>query len=168
MKNIMLKNGAITFLVLFGFGMLTQLLSNGGTSMGIGVMGFLVNIVVLYVGIHMGHTQFKQSGDGNMDFVEGFKLGLGIVLIASILLALSNYIMMMLMPELLDQMKQMQLEQFQKGDYPDEVIDQTVEAMDKFFTPGWISIMSLMFYLFLGAIIAIVASSINKQEKYLV
>ncbi len=126
----------------------------------------LISYLFLLGGIIMAMREFKSMNNEFMTFGEG--LGLGTLtsavtgLIGSIFgVIYMNYVDTTIMQQISD----MQREQFEAKGMSSEQIDQALEMAAKFSSPGMLFVFGLLGYLFIGFILSLITSAILKKNK---
>lgn len=128
------------------------------------VVAFLLMVVVIVLGI----SGYKKENGGFLSLTESFKIGLGIALIAAIIAAVWQLLLMkVLEPDYLIKMGEMQREQMLQQ-FPEMTESQLEEAaaMNEKFSSPWIMMaISIIGNLFFGFLIALVAGLIMKNKN---
>ncbi|MCB0400120.1 MAG: DUF4199 domain-containing protein [Winogradskyella sp.] len=126
-------------------------------------LGIAITVTILV----MAFNQFKKSSGGYMSLGQSLKLGMGIILISSIITIIFGYILMnVIEPDMLSQMQEIQMEKMLE-DNPNmtqEQIDVAKEWSDKFSSPGVIAAMQLFIGLFFGFIITLIVGLVMKKS----
>lgn len=128
------------------------------------IIAFLVILAILVLGI----SGYKRDNAGYLSLTEAFKVGLGISMIAGIIGALWQLILMtFLEPDFMVQMLEMQREQILER-FPqmsESQIDEAMEMNKKFSSPWIMMAMAIVGNLFFGFLIALVAGLIMKNKN---
>jgi len=100
------------------------------------------------------YNQFKKQTGGFMSLGQALKLGMGVVLISTLIAVIFNYVLMnVIEPNMLEQMQDLQWEKVleQNPDMTQTQIDAAKEMSAKFSSPLIIGAMQLLkiYYLFL-------------------
>lgn len=128
------------------------------------VLGILIMVVFIVYGL----KAFKQDNGGFLSLGEAIKVGLAISVIAGILGALYNVLFVTVIePDFVTQMLEVTREQMieQNPSMTEEQLEMGLSMSEKFMSPGIMSAMAIIFTLFLGFIVSLIAGLIMKQNR---
>ena len=131
---------------------------------GFGVLA--VSALLSLAAIIIGLIQFKKANGGYMTFGQGFKIGIGICLIAGIIGIIFNQIMMNVIdPEMMTKAMEYQEGQLvERGLTPQQASDQ-MEMGKQFATPMWQITFGLIGSVLFGILLSIVPALVIKKAK---
>ncbi|SHH42743.1 DUF4199 domain-containing protein [Winogradskyella jejuensis] len=154
---------------------------SGLIGVAIGIIKYLMNwhleqhTIEIFLGIAITVTilvlafnQFKKSNGGFMSLGQALKLGMGIILISSIITIIFGYILMnVIEPDMVAQMQEVQMEKMieQNPNLTQEQIDMSKAWSDKFSSPAVIAAMQLFIGLFFGFIITLITGLVMKRNN---
>ena len=128
------------------------------------VISFLITVVVIVLGI----KAFKKANSSFLSLSQSLKIGLGIALIAGILGAIWQLLLVTVIePDFLTQMADMQRQTMTES-FPNMTESQLNDAMamnEKFSSPWIMMAMAIIGSLFFGFIISLVAGLIMKKKN---
>ena len=133
--------------------------------------GSLQNIVgfILTVGaIVFGQLAFKKANEGFISLGEGFKIGLGICMLGSIVgLTYGIFQMTVLDPETMTKVMEYSIDQAiqQNPELTDEMIEAIEGSIEFFTSPSMIAVFGLGSALFFGSIISLITGLALKKNK---
>lgn len=163
-KNVMLNYG-----VILGFALI--LISVIAYSLGMAyeqdwkmsVLSFLVTVAILVFGI----KKYKEMNGGYLTLGEGLKTGVGAALIGSILLVIYTLIFIYFIePDFFEKTMEIgRQKMLENPNLTEEQIDQALEMQKKFQGPGIISAFVIIWYLFIGFIISLIASLVMQKKE---
>jgi len=161
-KKIMLNYGLI-------FGFVSILISVTNYAVGniykphwsVQVISFLAAIAFIVMGL----KKVKESNGGNLTLGESLKTGLGIMLIGAIIGLIYTYIFMTFIePNYMNNMMELQQQKMQANpNMTDEQIEAGMKIAKKFSGFGVIAIAGILWSLFLGFVISLIAGLIMKK-----
>jgi len=131
-----------------------------------GVVSFIVMATIITLGI----KKFKESNGGFMTLGQGLKTGVGIALIGGIIGILYTLLFITVIePDSLEQgMEIARQKMMDNPNLSEEQIDAQMEMAEKFSGPGMIAAFGLIWSLFLGFVISLIAGAIlqKKENEY--
>lgn len=162
-KQIALTYGLILGFVSIAFAVVLYAMGkhlDGGSLNTIGSLVITIGIIVF------GLRTFKIGNGGFLSLSEALKTGLAIVLIGTIISLLYTYVFMTYIePDFMSQM--MELQQQKALEANPNLTDEQLEAMEtmtkKFSSPMIIMAVGLVWSLFIGFIISLIAGLIMKK-----
>lgn len=114
----------------------------------------------------MAMKEYKDAQQGFMSYGQGVTIGFTLMAISGILGALFQSIYTQFIDTTIpDQIKDMQIEAFEKQGMSDEMIEKSLESMASFSSPGVTFLMTIVGSLFIGLLIALVVSALMKKTK---
>lgn len=157
--NYGLLLGAVS--VIFAFMLYTLDMHYQG---GFGVMA--VSALLSLAAIIIGLIQFKKANGGYMSFGQGFKIGIGICLIAGIIGIIFNQIMQNVIdPDMMAKAMEYQEGQLiERGLTPQQASDQ-MEMGKQFAEPMWQITFGLIGSVLFGVLLSIVPALVIKKAK---
>ncbi|WP_197076934.1 DUF4199 domain-containing protein [Hymenobacter terrenus] len=152
-----LLTGLISILVSFGL---------YATSMDQSPLRF-VGSLVLVGGIVLAMRYFKESNQGFMSFGEGVGIGAIISAVVGALSAIFSYVYMNFIdPDVVVRlMDKARADMEAKGGLSDEQIDQSMAMAGKFIDGPFMMVIVVLLTLFMGVVLALVASAFLKHSK---
>lgn len=164
-KKLAINNGLLLGLlsVVMGviFYVMNMHLEQGPIQMIIGV--------ALTVGILIyAFNQYKKASNGFMSVGQGLKLGMGVILISTIIGVIWNYVLMnVIEPTMLEQAQALQMEKMLETNpnMPQSQIDAAQEMSAKFSTPGIIAAFQLAIGLIFGFILTLITALVMKRNN---
>jgi zinc transporter ZupT len=159
--RIALKWGLISAIAVIIFSTviwITEFWRNGWASN----LTFLLLIPVLV----MAYKEFKEANNGFMSFGEG--LGLGVLLsgVSAIISGIFSYIYMNFIDNtFMSKMIDFQREQMTEKGLTDEQIDQSMQMIQKFTSPGLAFIFGIIGWLVVGFIFSLIVTAIMRKSK---
>jgi FtsH-binding integral membrane protein len=123
--------------------------------------------VALFLGLIIyGTKKFKEANEGFMSWGEGVKVGVGIAIVAGLIVVIYNYIFMnFIEPDLMSQMTEVQNQKFLDEGMTEEQIEAANEIGKSFQTPGIMAAMGIISYAIGGFIVAAITSAIMKKSE---
>lgn len=125
----------------------------------------IIGFVVLVSGIVIGIYQFKKNNNGFLSIAQALKVGIGAALIAGVISVLFQLLLVYVIdPSILEQTEQISRKAMEDaGKYTTEQIEKGIEMQRKFY---WVSYpIIIIFNLFLGLIISVIAGAIMKKSE---
>jgi len=127
----------------------------------------LISFIVMATIITLGIKKYKEFNGGFMTLGQGLKTGIGIALIGGVIGIIYTLIFVTVIePDSLAQ--GMELARQKLLDNPnisEEQIDAQMEMAKKFSTPGMIAAFGLLWTLFLGFVISLIAGAIMQKKE---
>jgi len=128
------------------------------------VLSTAITIGVIVYGL----KAYKQENEGFLSVAESLKIGLAISLIAGIIATIYGYIFMTVIePDFANQMLEAAREQMitQNPDMGQEQIDLAMGITEKMMEPWIMTAMGMIFTLFFGFIVSLIAGLVMKQNR---
>ncbi len=125
--------------------------------------GILISLILLI----LGTRSFRDAvRDGVLPFGPAFSFGLVAMIISSVIGIIYAYLLWTVIdPDILDRMREIQMEKIMDRGVPEEAIDQVMKTTAKFMKPGIMAIMGFISSVFFGAILAIIVAAIFKRDE---
>ena len=164
-KGIILNNGlyyglvlVITSLIIYALGM--HLDPTGGyINLGILAIALIAFPII-------GMSAFKKNNGGFMSWGEGVKIGVGIVIIGSLISILYQYAFTTFIePDFFTQVEEVTRKGLVDGGLTEEQIDAQIEMTSKFQGTLIGNALGLLFMAFLSFVISAIASAVKKQSE---
>jgi hypothetical protein len=164
-KGIILNNGLyyglvliITSLILYALGM--HLDPTGGY-INLGILA--ISLIAFPI---IGMSAFKKSNDGFMSWGEGVKIGVGIVIIGSLMSILYQYAFTTFIePDFFAQVEEVTRKGLVDAGLTEEQIDTQIEMSSKFQGTLIGNALGLLFMAFLGFVVSAIASAVKKESE---
>ena len=127
------------------------------------VVGILITTVLIILGI----KKYKESNGGFLTLGQGLKTGVGIALISTVIYILYTLLFMnVIAPEAMEQGLELARQKLMENpNMSEEQIEQAVEMQKKFSSPGILAAVMLIFSLFLGFVISLIASAVMQKKE---
>jgi len=128
-----------------------------------GILSFIIMIVLVVLGI----KKYKEANGGFLTLGQGLKTGIAISLIGAVIGILYAIIFLTFIePEFMATKFEMARQKMMENpNMTEEVIDQSIEMQKKFSSPGMIAAFGLLWNLFLGFVISLIASAIMQKKE---
>jgi len=125
-----------------------------------------IPFIFLLFGIVMSLREFKLMNTNFINFSEGLGLGTLMSAVCAIIASIFNYIYITFIDTtILQQMRELQIEQLEQQGLSSEQIEQAMEMASRFATPGLTLLFSMIVYVICGLIFSLVISAIIKNSK---
>lgn len=128
----------------------------------------LLGILIMVLFIVYGLKAFKQENEGFLSLGEALKTGLAISVVAGIISAVYSYLFVTVIePEFVNQMLDMTRDQMleQNPNMTEEQTEMALNMTEKFMSPAIMTAMAIIFTLFIGFIVSLIAGLVMKQPK---
>lgn len=120
----------------------------------------------LLFGIVISLREFKLINNNFISFSEGLGLGVLMSAVCAIIASMFNYVYITFIDTtILQQMREFQIEQLEQQGLSSEQIDQAMEIISSYATPGLTFLFSMIVYVICGFIFSLVVSAIIKNTK---
>jgi hypothetical protein len=120
----------------------------------------------LLFGIVMSLREFKVMNDNIISFSEGLGLGTLMSAVCALIASMFNYVYITFIDTtILQQMRELQIEQLEQQGLSSEQIDQAMEIASRFATPGLTFLFSIIVYVVCGFVFSLIISAIIKTSK---
>ncbi|MFN3488399.1 MAG: DUF4199 domain-containing protein [Emticicia sp.] len=125
-----------------------------------------IPFILLLLGIVMSLREFKLTNNNFIGFSEGLGLGTLMSAVCAIIASMFNYIYITFIDTtIIQQMRELQVEQLEQQGLSSEQIDQAMEIATRFATPGLTFLFSIIGYIFFGFVFSLIVSAIIKNSK---
>ena len=162
------KWGLITGMVYVFFSLIGNLLgvSEKGGFTGMSLALTIVSLGASFYTIYLGIKETKETKlSGYLTVGQGFRIGMGIALIASLIsFAFSLIYLLVIDPDMVERIKESAIAQWEQSGMTEEQIETLSEQSAPFMTPWFFSLMGVLFGLFWGLIQSLIAASMLKKE----
>jgi len=128
----------------------------------------LLSVALTVAILVFSYNQFKKLTGGFMSLGQALKLGMGVILISTLIAVIFNYVLMNIIePTMLEQMQDIQWEKAleKNPNMTQAQIDAGKEMSAKFSSPAIIGAMQLVAGLFFGFIISLITGLIMKRDN---
>jgi hypothetical protein len=164
-KSLILNNGLYYGLVLVMASLITYALG-----MHLDPTGGYINTGVLVFALIafpvIGMSKFKKGNGGFMSWGQGLKIGIGIVLIGSLISILYQHVFTgFIEPEFYTQLEEITKQALQDGGLNEEQIDAQIAMQAKFQGTIIGDAIGLLFAAFLGFIVSAITAAIMKKSE---
>lgn len=171
-KSIMLKNGLYLGLaiVLLGVVMYASGMTYSENSVvGIANIGLKIAFMIFF--IVLGIKQFKAENSGFLELGQALKVGIGITLVSALIeAAYALLFMTVIEPDFVDKMLEIQRTVMSEANpnLTAQQLDGAIEMSRKFMSPVFTLPISILWNLFLGLVISLIAGAVmqRKQETF--
>jgi hypothetical protein len=121
----------------------------------------------LFIGlIVLGTKKFKEANGGFMSWGQGVKVGVGISIVAGLIVIIYNFIFMnYIEPDFMNQMTELQNQKLLDGGMSEEQIEAANEMGKAFQSPGIMAAMGIIGYAIGGFIVSAITSAIMKKSE---
>ena len=121
----------------------------------------------LFIGLIIyGTKQFKDENGGFMSWGQGVKVGVGIAVLAGLIVVIYNYIFINFIdPEFMNQMMEIQSQKMLDNGMTEEQIEAANEMGKSFQSPGIMAAMGIIGYAVGGFIVAAITAAIMKKSE---
>ncbi|MBA4850034.1 DUF4199 domain-containing protein [Emticicia sp. BO119] len=159
--RIALKWGIITSVVVIIYSVvsfMTGLFKNSATS--------YISFLFLLVGIILALKEFKTLNNNFIGFGEGLGVGTLMSAVTGLVASIFSFAYIMFIDTtIMQQMADLQREQLESRGMTQEQIEQAMEMVSKFTSPGMIFIFGVLGYVFFGFIFSLIVSAVLKKDK---
>ena len=124
------------------------------------------SLVIGIVALVLAMKEYKEAHQGLMSFGQGVTIGFTTMTISGLLGALYQTVYTQFIDTTIpEQIKDMQIEAFEKQGMSDEMIEQSLESMSAFSSPGVTFLFAVLGSMFIGLILALIISAVMKKNK---
>lgn len=168
-KSIMLQNGlylglaSVALAVIFYVAGLTY-----NTNMLVSILSGGLGLVLMIYFIVTGIKRFKNANGGFLNLGQALKTGIGIALVGAIIVSLYTYVFSTVIePDFHEKIFQIQIEKMREENpnITEEQITAGAEMMKKFSSPLISFISSVIWSIFLGLIISLIAGAVMQKKE---
>ncbi|MCC9167126.1 DUF4199 domain-containing protein [Pontibacter harenae] len=139
------------------------LLVNGvDTNSWMGTLGYIILIVAMV----MAMKEFKQSDHGYMSYGQGLGIGTLVSAVFGVLSGLFMFVYATFIdPNFQQNIRDKQILDLESRGYSDEQIEQSMGIAEMFSSPTMLVVLTIVGYIFMGFIIALIVSAIMKNKR---
>lgn len=124
------------------------------------------SLVISVVLLVMAMREFKSAHQGFMTYGQGVTIGFTLMTISGVLGALFQTLYTQFIDTTIpEQIREMQIEAFEKQGMSDEMIEKSLESMAMFSSPGVTFLMTIIGSMFVGLIFSLIVSAFMKKSK---
>ena len=125
----------------------------------------VLSIAITTVVIVLGIKKFKESNNGLLSLGQGLKTGIAIAMISAVVYIIYTMIFMFVIsPESTEHALEIARQKLMENpNMTDEIIEQSLEMQKKFSGPAFLIPIMLIFSLFIGFVISLIATLIMKK-----
>ena len=125
-----------------------------------------ITFLFLLFGIIMGIREFKLMNNDYVGFSEGLGVGTLLSAVTGLVSSIFSYIYLNFIDStIMQQMRDMQMEQMENQGLSSEQIDQAMEIGAKFASPTFAFLIGIFLYVLFGFLISLVVAAILKNTK---
>lgn len=132
-----------------------------------GIPVFIIGVVLMLAAIIIGIIQFKKENNGFITFGQGFKIGVGICLVAGVISVIFNQLLVNVIdPDTMEKAIEFQRATLmESGDLTPEQINAQIEMGKNFTTPTMQIAFGLLYSIFMGMILSLIPALVIKKTK---
>ncbi|CAH0995263.1 hypothetical protein EMA8858_01383 [Emticicia aquatica] len=125
-----------------------------------------IPFILLLITIIMSMREFKSLNNAFMSFSEGLGVGTLLSAVTGLIASIFNYIYTNFIDTtIMQQMREMQMDQMEAQGLTSEQIDQAMEIASRFATPGLTFLFTIIGYVLFGFVFSLIVSAIVKNSK---
>lgn len=159
--RIALKWGIITSVVIIIYSVISYM-----TGLFKNTTSSYLSFLFLLGGIILAVKEYKTLNNNFLSFGEGLGVGTLMSAVTGLISSLFSIVyMLMIDTTIMQQLGDMQVEQLEKRGMTPEEIDQAMEMMSKFSSPGMLFVFAVLGYIFFGFIWSLIVAAVQKNEK---
>ena len=156
-----LKYGVLTGLILTVYSLILQVSGEAANQ----AMGY-ISYALLIGGMVLAHNNYKETGDGFMTYSQGLGIGTIISAVAGFIGGTFSYIYIKFIDDsIIGTVVEQTREKLEEDGMDDEIIDQSLAMTEKFLTPGWMFVFSILGMLFFGFILCLIVTAFTKKKN---
>ncbi len=128
----------------------------------------IVNLVLTVGAVVFGQLAFKKANEGFLSTLEGFKIGLGICVLGSVIGTAYGILQMTILdPDTMTKVMEYSIDQAieQNPELTDEMIEAIEGSIEFFLSPSMIAVFAIAGSLFFGSIISLITGLALKKNK---
>ena len=129
------------------------------------VLGIAITAVLITLGI----KKFKEANGGLLSLGQGLKTGISIALISTVIYIVYTLLFMnVIAPDTMEQGLELARQKLEENpNMSEDQIEAALEMQKKFSSPGILAAVMLVFSLFIGFVISLIASLVmQRKEEY--
>lgn len=121
----------------------------------------------LFIGVIIfGTKKFKEANNGFMSWGQGVKVGVGIAVLAGLIVVVYNYIFMNFIdPDFMNQMMEIQNQKYLEQGLTEEQIEAANKMSESFSSPTIMAAMGIIGYAIGGFIVSAITAAIMKKTE---
>lgn len=159
--RIALKWGVITSVVIIIYTVISYM-----TGLFKNTTSSYLSFLFLLGGIILAVKEYKTLNNNFLSFGEGLGVGTLMSAVTGLISSLFSIVyMLMIDTTIMQQIGDMQVEQLEKKGMTPEEIDQAMEVVSKFSSPGMLFVFAVLGYIFFGFIWSLIVAAVQKNEK---
>lgn len=125
-----------------------------------------VSYVFLLGGMILAMKEYRSLNNDFMGFGEGLGLGTLLSAVSSLISSIFSFLYITFIdPTIMQQINDMQREQMESRGMTQEQVDQAMEMVSKFTSPGMLFIIGVLGAIFFGFILSLIVSAVMKKDK---
>jgi len=160
--RIALKWGVITSVVIIIYTVISYM-----TGLFKNTTSSYLSFLFLLGGIILAVKEYKTLSNNFLSFGEGLGVGTLMSAVTGLISSLFSIVyMLMIDTTIMQQLGDMQVEQLEKRGMTPEEIDQAMEMVSKFSSPGMLFVFAVLGYIFFGFIWSLIVAAVQKNEKH--
>ncbi len=161
LRSIGVKFGIIAGLLGIMFTIVIDVTGNLGNQ-GLQYSGLIITLAVVF----FAHREYKNNGDGFMNYGQGVGIGAWIGLVGSVISSVFTYVYVSFInTEYVSTLKDIQRMKMEEQGLSDAQIDQAMEITGAFMTPVALLGMGLFMGVLFTVIIALIVSAFTKKAR---
>lgn len=126
----------------------------------------VISFVLFIVFIVLGTKQFKEANGGFLSWGQGVKIGVGIAVLAGLIVVIYNYIFAnFIEPDFMTKLMEIQNQSFLDQGMTEEQIEAANEMTKTFQTPGIMAAVGIISYAIGGFIVSAITAAIMKKSE---
>jgi len=158
-RGVGIQYGVIAGVVMIIYGVILQI-----SGFALETWTSYINYVFLAVLIYLAQKKFLEGGDGFMSFGQGLGIGFWLSLVGGVISSIFSYIYLSFIDSsLIEQITEKARYDMEEKGMSDADIDTAMSFTEKFMTPGALAIMGILGIIFVGFILSLIVSAINKK-----
>ena len=129
------------------------------------VLGIAITAALIWLGI----KKYKEANGGLLTLGQGLKTGISIALISAVIYIIYTLLFLnVIAPDTMEQGLEIARQKLEQNpNMSNEQIDAAIDMQKKFQSPGILAAVMLIFSLFIGFVISLIASLVmQKKENY--
>lgn len=159
--RIALKWGVITSVVIIIYTVISYM-----TGLFKNTTSSYLSFLFLLGGIILAVKEYKTLNNNFLSLGEGLGVGTLMSAVTGLISSLFSIVyMLMIDTTIMQQLGDMQVEQLEKKGMTPEEIDQAMEVVSKFSSPGMLFVFAVLGYIFFGFIWSLIVAAVQKNEK---
>jgi peptidoglycan/LPS O-acetylase OafA/YrhL len=161
-----LKWGAIAgvlIIIISTIGYVFKIETNTTYTTSISILYYLVFPVLFMI---LGMNEFKNDNGGFMSYGQGLGIGAMMGGVAGLISGIFSFLYLTFIDNsVMERMKELQITKMEEQGLSSDQIEQSMEIMKKFSSPGMVMVFSMIGLIVVYFIISLVVSAVQKKEK---